>query len=115
VEQKPRGVGGCCQSFCFARNSNLNGVKEVAVNNVVAGGLGTASEPIGDAAFTVALPSPVTAGLFASRTGGTFLLAPVELGRRTASTNYSLLVTDLAGNLAASPSTGWPAGRPGRR
>jgi len=67
---------------------------------------GTASEPIGDAAFTVALPSPVTAGLFASRTGGTFLLAPVELGRRTASTNYSLLVTDLAGNLAASPSTG---------
>lgn len=67
---------------------------------------GTASEPIGEAAFRVALPSPVTAGLFASRTGGTFLLAPVEIGRRSTSVGYSLLVRDLAGNLAPSESVG---------
>ncbi len=67
---------------------------------------GTASEPIGEAAFTVALPSPVTGGLFASRTGGTFLLAPVEIGRRSTPVGYSLLVTDLAGNSALAPSTG---------
>ena len=46
VEQKSGGVGGGGEFLRLARNSNLNGVKEVAVNNVVAGGLRTASEPI---------------------------------------------------------------------
>lgn len=67
---------------------------------------GIASEAIGEASFVLNTPAPVTAGLFASRTNGTFLLAPAELGRRSTATGYSLTITDLAGNLAASAATG---------
>lgn len=67
---------------------------------------GTASEPIGEAAFTVALGAPVTSGLFASRTGGTFLMAPVVIGRRSTAAGYTLTVKDLAGNGALNASNG---------
>ena len=67
---------------------------------------GTASEALGDASFVLNTPAPVTGGLFASRTNGTFLLAPVAVGRRTTALGYSLSITDLAGNLAAAPATG---------
>ncbi|MEQ1634812.1 MAG: hypothetical protein ABL997_20700, partial [Planctomycetota bacterium] len=67
---------------------------------------GTASEALGAAAFVVNTPGPVTGGLFASRTNGTFLLNPVDIGRRTTAVGYTLSITDRAGNLVAAPATG---------
>lgn len=67
---------------------------------------GVASEALGEASFVLNTLTPVTAGLFASRTNGNFLLAPAVLGRNTSPTGYSLSITDLAGNLAATASTG---------
>ena len=46
VEQKPRGMGGCREFLRLPRDSNLNGVKEVAVDNVVTGRGGATNKPI---------------------------------------------------------------------
>ena len=67
---------------------------------------GTASEPIGEASLTVTLGAPVTSGLFASRTGGTFLMAPVVIGRLSTGAPYTLTVKDISGNEALAASTG---------
>lgn len=65
---------------------------------------GTASERIGSATLTDGVNPAVE--LFAASTDGRFVCKPLTLGRLTAPRGYSLLVTDLAGNLAVAPTTG---------
>lgn len=64
---------------------------------------GKASEKLGEATLTT---GSATASLFASGTDGRFLLRPIDLGRRTAPSDYTLTVVDAAGNLASAAVTG---------
>lgn len=65
---------------------------------------GTASEEV--AAAHLVDGTSQTAELFAAASDGTFLVKPIALGRLTAPRSYSVLLTDLAGNLAAAAATG---------
>jgi hypothetical protein len=64
---------------------------------------GTASEQIADATLT---DGTTSVSLFAASSDGHFVMRPFPLGQRTSPLGYQLLVTDVAGNLAAAPVTG---------
>ncbi len=65
---------------------------------------GRASEPVAAATLTDGV-NPA-AELFAAGDDGVFLVKPITLGRLTAPRNYTLTLTDRAGNLAAAAATG---------
>ncbi|MEO6593937.1 MAG: carboxypeptidase-like regulatory domain-containing protein [Planctomycetota bacterium] len=64
---------------------------------------GTANERLSSATLVA---GTATATMFASAQDGTFLMGPVLLGRRTAPLPYSLVVTDIVGNMALAEATG---------
>ncbi|MBL9076121.1 MAG: hypothetical protein JNL08_01375 [Planctomycetes bacterium] len=65
---------------------------------------GTASEPVGAVELVVGTQPAVN--LYATADDGTFLLAPVAVGRTSVPLTYSLTLTDRAGNLATNSVQG---------
>ena len=65
---------------------------------------GTAGEEVAEASLTDGV-NPA-AGLFASDSGGRFLLNPIPMGRLASARPYVLTVTDSSGNLVATPFAG---------
>lgn len=64
---------------------------------------GTASEALGGGVVAV---GSATANLYASRSDGFFVFAPIATGRVTAPVSFSVSLTDGAGNLAATAFSG---------
>jgi hypothetical protein len=64
---------------------------------------GTASEQLAEASLT---DGTTSVSLYSSTSDGHFVMQPFPLGRRTSPLGYQLLITDVAGNLAAAPVTG---------
>ncbi|MFM1871545.1 MAG: hypothetical protein RL398_967, partial [Planctomycetota bacterium] len=64
---------------------------------------GVASEQLAAADLTI---GSTAATMFASSGDGRFLMRPILVGRAQSALSYSLLVTDMAGNLAVAPATG---------
>ncbi|MBZ0153731.1 MAG: Ig-like domain-containing protein [Planctomycetes bacterium] len=64
---------------------------------------GVASEGIAEATLT---DGTSTVNLFASSDDGSFLMLPIDVGRKATPHPYSLILTDRAGNMIAAAATG---------
>jgi hypothetical protein len=82
---------------------NLPGTEDVLTDQPDLAFFGTASETVAAASLT---DGTSTAQLFAAGSDGRFVTGPIPLGRLTAPRNYSLTLTDRAGNVAAAAVTG---------
>ncbi len=64
---------------------------------------GLASERLGEATLTA---NGAMVPMFAANDAGQFVMTPIDLGRNVLALDYTLSITDAAGNLAASAVTG---------